>query len=116
MSQSTPQETPARGCDSALHNAQTYTRTPTGDIATHSINPPNHHQHDTPPRQEEYGRDYFMQVQAGAQRARQAIMWRPQNVTHALVHAVTAERQRPYAVVGMDGRFLMSPLLMLPRR
>jgi hypothetical protein len=67
-------------------------------------------------KQEEYGRDYFDQVQAGAKRARAPIMWRSQNVTHALVHAVTAERQRPYVVVGMDGRFLMSPLLMLPRR
>lgn len=43
-------------------------------------------------------------------------MWAARHVTHALVHAATAERQRPYAVVGMDGRFLMSPLLLLPRR
>ena len=43
-------------------------------------------------------------------------MWAAHNVTHALVHAATAKRQRPYVVVGMDGRFLMTPLLLLPRR
>jgi hypothetical protein len=48
--------------------------------------------------------------------ARNPIMWKAENVTHALVHAVTAEKLRPYVVVGIDGRFLMSPLLLLPRR
>jgi hypothetical protein len=43
-------------------------------------------------------------------------MWKAENVTHALVHAVTAEKQRPYVIVGMDGRFAMTPALLLPRR
>jgi len=47
---------------------------------------------------------------------RAPIMWKSENVTRALVHAVTAEKQRPYVVVGMDGRFVTTPLLFLPRR
>jgi len=47
---------------------------------------------------------------------RAPIMWKAENVTHALVHAVTAEKQRPYVIVGMDGRFAMTPALLLPRR
>lgn len=66
--------------------------------------------------QEEYGREYYDKVTEGRKRAIQPIMWKSHNVTHALLHAVTAERQRPYVVVGMDGRFMMSPLLLLPRR
>lgn len=39
-----------------------------------------------------------------------------ENVTKALVRAVTAEKHRPQHVVGMDGRFFMVPIMMLPRR
>lgn len=39
-----------------------------------------------------------------------------ENVTKALVRAVTAEKHRPQYVVGMDGRFFMVPVMMLPRR
>lgn len=37
-------------------------------------------------------------------------------MTKALVRAVTAEKHRPQHVVGMDGRFFMVPVMMLPRR
>ncbi len=47
---------------------------------------------------------------------RKHISWKPENVTRALAHAVTAEKQRQYVVVGIDGRFLLSPLLLLSRR
>lgn len=66
--------------------------------------------------QEDYGREYYTALTEGAKAARAPIMWKSENVTRALVHAVTAEKQRPYVVVGMDGRFVTTPLLFLPRR
>lgn len=77
---------------------------------------PNHPPNHLSIKQEAYGREYYEEVNAARKRAIQPIMWKAHNVTHALVHAATAERQRPYVVVGMDGRFMMSPLLLLPRR
>ncbi len=44
------------------------------------------------------------------------ITHKAENVTKALVRAVTAEKHRPQHVVGMDGRFFMVPVMMLPRR
>lgn len=81
---------------------------------THYLRPDVSSTHNT--QQEAYGREYFDAVGEAAKRWRAPIMWRAHNVTRALVHAVTAVRQRPYVVVGMDGRFLMSPMLLLPRR
>ena len=66
--------------------------------------------------QEEYGREYYDRLTQGAKAARGPISWRKENITQALAHAVTAEKARPYAVVGIDGRFMMGPLLLLPRR
>ena len=37
-------------------------------------------------------------------------------MTKALVRAVTAEKHRPQYVVGLDARFYMVPVMMLPRR
>ncbi|GAB5034555.1 d-beta-hydroxybutyrate mitochondrial-like [Nannochloropsis oceanica] len=45
-----------------------------------------------------------------------AASWDPKNVLRALRHATTAVSPRRQYLIGMDGRFLLTPLMMLPER
>lgn len=66
--------------------------------------------------QEEYGLDYFINVEQERANEMKANVWDPINVVNAMVHAATAEHHRRQYIVGMDGRFSHMAYRMLPKR
>ena len=69
-----------------------------------------------PALQADYGKEYFLELAQAAYQGRQSHTWAPKEVIKALVRGLTAERHRPQFVIGMDGKFFMVPIMMLPRR
>ncbi|TFJ82563.1 hypothetical protein NSK_005989 [Nannochloropsis salina CCMP1776] len=67
-------------------------------------------------KQEEYGETFKEEIVRIASSVTTCASWDPSNVLRALRHATTADSPRRQYLIGMDGRFLLSPVMMLPER
>lgn len=67
-------------------------------------------------KQKEYGEPFMMEIVRLCNTVTTAASWDPKNVLRALRHATTAVSPRRQYLIGMDGRFLLTPLMMLPER
>lgn len=67
-------------------------------------------------KQEEYGWEYFQSITDSAAANRENFMWKAKNFTEAMIHAITSINYKHQYVVGLDGRYLLMPYVMMSTR